>query len=139
MRIFLPYRKATILMPSGPSHNPGQNHLFVVLTDPTINDQDSLNSVLLSGISSIHPSVRYDNSCVLRVGDHVFLRHDSFVFYRHARIEPVDHLIRGVNNGRLIPMEPMRDDVFTRVCAGLLASPDTIPRIKRFYRLADEP
>jgi hypothetical protein len=129
MRPFLPYRKATFLIPSGPPHDPDRKHLFVILTDP---QEDS--DVLLVSLSSLRPALPHDPTCILVAGDHPFVRHDSFVFYRLARIVPVAALRRRVRDGTFIPREPMREEVFSRICQGLLASPHTTPKIKRFYR-----
>src|SRR3990170_5662670 len=34
VKLFVPFRRATLLVPSGPAHDPDQKHLFILLTDP---------------------------------------------------------------------------------------------------------
>lgn len=34
MSLFVPFKRATLLIPSGPVNDPDRKHLFVLLTDP---------------------------------------------------------------------------------------------------------
>ena len=34
MKLFVPCRRAALLVPSGPAHDPDQKHLFILLNDP---------------------------------------------------------------------------------------------------------
>ena len=86
MRLFLPYRKATLLIPSGPDHDPERHHLFVILTDP----QPDSNTVLLVSLSTLRRALPHDATCVIAAGEHPFVRRNSYVFYARARIELVE-------------------------------------------------
>ena len=129
MTMFLPNRKASILVPSGPAHDPDRKHLFIVLSDPVTDEK----VVLLVSISSVKPDRWNDDSCLLYPGDHPFIKKNSFVDYSSARIEPGDKLLRGVKAGKLIPQDPVSDDVFERICAGVMASKRTPRNIKQFF------
>jgi hypothetical protein len=121
MSLFLPYPRGTLLIPSGPSHNPSQRHLFVILTNPSAQpDEEKL--VALAGITSIRANVYYDPACLLFPGDHPFIVQDSYVLYSHARLEDAEALLRGVRDGRLIPHRPIDEPVFARICSGLMTS-----------------
>lgn len=132
MSLFIPLKRTTLLIPSGPAHDLDRKHLFILLTDPAANEL-GVKSVLMVSLSSIKNGIPYDTSCVLSVGDHPFVKKDSFVLYRFARIEEADKVLRGVKAGKLIPLDSMRADVFLRVCNGLKNSKETPEKIKNFY------
>lgn len=134
MKLFVPFRRATLLVPSGPVHDPDQKHLFVVLTDPV----EALNFAgkhsLLVGIASLYPDVPHDPACELHAGDHPFIKHKSFVFYAEARIEISQKLIDGVKRGIFSPQGMLAEDIFARVCHGLTLSRFTAPKVLAFYQ-----
>lgn len=129
MTMFLPNRKATLLVPSGPLHDPDRKHLFIVISGP-VNDEQL---VLLVSISSVKPNLWNDQSCLLFPGDHPFIKRDSFVDYSSSRIEPAEKLAKAVDQGIFVPREPVSQDLFDRICAGVLASRRTPKDIKRFF------
>jgi hypothetical protein len=135
MSLFLPLRRATLLKPSGPARDPNRQHLFVLLTDP-IDTGTGAKAVLMVSLSSVQPGLPYDPACRLYPGDHAFVTRDSFVVYQRARIEEAEKLLRGVNEGRLLPQAPMDSAVFARICKGLEDSRLTPPKVLRFYRAA---
>lgn len=53
--------------------------------------------------------------------------------YRTARIETSETLQRGVAEGILHPRDCLREDCFASACVGILASPQTPRKFKRFY------
>ena len=96
--LYVPYRRATLLVPSGPAHDPDQKHLFVLLTDPAhVQDYEAKQSLLV-GVTTIHAGIPHDSACVLYAGDHAFIKHKSFVYYAEARIENSQKLIDGAAN-----------------------------------------
>lgn len=135
MSVFVPLRRATLLIPSGPLGDPDRKHLFILLTDPAADDSGRL-CVLLVSISSVKPGVPYDGTCILYAGDHPFVKHDSYVVYQKARLEEADKLLRGVKRGLLIPQEPLDGSVFARICRGFTESRMTPIKFVEFYRAA---
>jgi hypothetical protein len=127
--MFLVTRRATVLVPSGTAEQPDLKHLFILLNDPV--NKEKL--VLMVSISTIRPGRFHDTSCLLGVGDHPFIRCDSFVLYAKARIESVKTLEEGVRQQLLLPKDPMDGSVFARICEGLLISRHTPAEIKRFF------
>jgi hypothetical protein len=128
--IFIPVRRATLLIPSGPSNNPNQKHLFILLTDP----QGVDGKLLLVGVSTLRAGLPHDPTCTLYPGDHPFIRNDSYINFRHARIECADKLVRGVRQGLFLQKDTLDSAIFARVCKGLLESRHTIEKIKMFYQ-----
>lgn len=135
MSLFLPLRRATLLVPSGPENDPDRKHLFILLTDPA-DAGAGVKAVLMVSLSSIKSGVPHDPACLLYPGDHPFVKRDSFVVYQKARIEEADKVLRGVKDGKLVPQDPMDSAVFARICKGLEDSRLTPPKLLRFYLAA---
>ena len=88
---------------------------------------------VLVGICSYYN--KCDKACILDKG-HDFIKHKSFVFYAEADIVSADILHKCVKEG-LITYEGLFDeDIFRRICDGLLKSPFTRPRVKNYYKAA---
>lgn len=135
MSLFVPFRRATLLIPSGPANDPNQKHLFILLTDP-VPVPTGGSDVLLVGVTSVRKGLYHDPACLLYPGDHPFLSQDSYVKYQAARIEPAQKLLAGVKCGAFTT-KPMLDGViFARVCHGLTVSQHTTPRALAFYLAA---
>ena len=134
--LFVPYRRAALLVPSGPAHDPNQKHLFILLTDPAqVLDYEDKHSLLV-GVTTIHAAIPHDPACELHPGDHPFIRHRSCVFYAQARIEISQKLIDGVKRGIFAPQGMLVEDLFARVCHGLTLSRSTTPKVLAFYEAA---
>jgi len=63
---------------TGPPHDPGRGHLFIILTDPCANGK-----VLAVPVNSL--TKRSDKTCVLKQGEHARIKHDSFAAYYRAQ------------------------------------------------------
>lgn len=132
MSLFLPLKRATLLIPSGPQSYQDRKHLFVLLTDPHV-DGAGKHCVLMVSLSTVRSGVPHDATCILYAGDHPFVKHDSYVVYLKARLEEADKVLRGVKNGQLVPQDPMDGVVFARICKGLEDSRLTPPNLFTFY------
>lgn len=132
MSLFLPLKRATLLIPSGPQGDQDRKHLFILPTDPHA-DEAGKNCVLMVSLSSVRPGMPHDPTCILYAGDHSFVKHDSYVVYQKARLEEADKVLRGVKNGQLVPQDPMDGAVFARICKGLEDSRLTPAKLLTFY------
>jgi hypothetical protein len=128
--VFLPFPKATLLVVSGTQARPDVRHLFVILTKPL----GDANEVLMVGLSSIHPDVPFDASCTIYSGEHPFVRHETYVRYDRARLEPARKLIDGVRTGVFVPQSPVSDVLYKRICVGLTSSTQASPKVKAHLR-----
>lgn len=135
MSLFLPLKRATLLIPSGPQGDQERKHLFILITDPH-DDEAGTKSVLMVSLSTVKAGIPHDPTCVLYAGDHPFVKHDSYVVYQKARLEDADKVLRGVKNGQLVPHDPMDSAVFARVCKGLEESRLTPAKLLAFYQKA---
>lgn len=139
MGLFLPLRRATLLIPSGPATDLARKHLFILLTDPCPESDGGDKCVLMVSLSSVRPPMPYDSTCILRAGDHPFVKNDSYVVYQRSRIEAANKLLDGVKQGVLIPQQTMDATVFARICKGLEESQLTPAKHLNFYRRATGP
>lgn len=135
MSLFVPLKRATLLVPSGPANDPTRKHLFILLTDPT-DDGSGVKAVLMVSLSSVRSGVPHDPTCILYPGDHPFVKRESFVLYARARIEEAEKLLRGVKEGKLVAHDPMNSDVFARICKGVEESRFTSAKVLKFYQHA---
>ncbi|MBB1163222.1 hypothetical protein [Aquariibacter albus] len=117
-----------MLIPSGPAHDPERKHLHIVLTDPVD------GQVQVVSVSSIPQNNLYDGSCTLFAGEHPFVKHDSWVVYRFARLVKAQLLERKVADGEFIAKPVLDAKVYQFVVDGLLDSPQASPKMKQFLR-----
>jgi hypothetical protein len=122
-----PSAGATLHLPSGPV-----KHLFVVLNDPKIfKNYGNAVCIVLVNLSSVPAVGMFDNTCVLKAGSHPSIIRDSYVFYRHARIEQVRDVIQRIEAGVYSPSEAMPEQLLQQIKAGLLQSPFTKREFKQ--------
>jgi hypothetical protein len=124
-------RKATLLIPSGPIHDPNRKHLHIVVTDP-----NSLGDVLIVCVVSIPPTNIYDPSCTFFPGEHPFIVKDSFIAFRFSRVVKANLLEGKVATGEYVAKTDLDEKRFADVVVGLTESPFTTPKILGFYRAA---
>jgi len=132
MSLFLPLKRATLLIPSGPQGDQDRKHLFILLTDPYADDVGK-NCVLMVSLSTVRPGMPHDPACILYAGDHPFVKHESYVLYQKARLEDADKVLRGVKNGQFVAQNPMDGAVFAGICKGLEDSRLTPSKLRTFY------
>ncbi len=117
MTAWIPRAGATVLMPSGQG-----NHLFVALNDPrTFNGYGPALCMALVNFSSVpNPPALFDPTCVLTAGCHPFVQRESYVYYRHTRIEQERDVQQRLAKGVYIPHEPVGTELLARIKVGLL-------------------
>ena len=125
------HKKGTVLIPSGPSHDPGKLHLQVICTDPDANGRQLLVSVCTK-INNL-----CDAACTLQAHEHPILTKESYVFYRKAEIVQQSALANGVAAKLLFPKEDMNGQTFLRITKGICTSIHTPRKIKRYFGCAE--
>lgn len=125
-------KRATVLIPSGPDHDPDRKHLHIVVTDPT----STTGEVLIVCVVSIPTPMTkgYDPSCTLFPGEHPFVVKDSFIAYRHTRIVSAGVLEEKVASGEYIAKQILGEKQFQYVIAGLHESPYVAPKFLHFFK-----
>lgn len=119
-------KKGTLLIISGPSHDPNRKHLHVICNDP-----DLQGNVLLVSICSV-AAAAHDTTCQLQAHEHRFLNHLSYVYYAKAQIVPVASLENGLAQRLIAAHDDMNGQVFLRVRNGVCHSPHTPRKIKNY-------
>lgn len=94
------------------------SHLFVIISDPT---QDPDHIVTVNFTSS---NQNTDQSCVMEVGEHPFLKWQSCVYYGgQDRLITLAEYKRCLRSGDLLPHKPVSKDLLTRILNGAATSP----------------
>jgi hypothetical protein len=115
----------TFLMPV--PGGPATPHLWIVITQP---DPESRLCAIVS-VTTLRNSK--DQTVILRVGDHPFIRHDSTIFYGDAMIVDARRLDE-IAAGLALVREKCSAATLKLVQDGVIASPFTRPKVLRFCR-----
>ena len=113
---------ATMLIPSGVSGN----HLFVVvLSGKIIGGKECL---VLACLCTIRHS-KYDNTCIIKAGEHPFAVSDSYISYAHCRLDPVSEIIERLDAQTFKARDDhMSPELIERIKSGLAIPGGRTPR-----------
>ncbi|HHW7568795.1 TPA: terminase [Mannheimia haemolytica] len=131
-------RQVTILRPTnyGKEEN-NYKHLYILLTDPCFDGETGKEDMILSvNCSSIKDGKALDETCILKAGTHEFITRDSFIFYRHIRIDSLDEIKANIEAGYFIQKALINDEAYKQILKGVLSSKSVTPRYKRFLKNA---
>ena len=118
---WIPTAGQTFLVPSGTSGN----HLFVILNNPDdFSDYGYGKQLCIVSVNftTLHLNNPHDNACIVNAGEHPFISRDSYVRYRDARLDPVEHVKKMVNSGTWSLQEPASVQLLQKLRLGLQAS-----------------
>ena len=124
---YAPYRKGTVLAPSGPV-----DHLHIVCTNPIYSAEHGCDVILIVNISSVPTSGTYDSACSLNAGEHPFIRHHSYMVYSHAVLWRCPTLINKVGSGEYRTHVDVSEAVMQKIMSGFNASLHTPFKVLRF-------
>ncbi len=123
-----PARGHTLLIPSGTNQDPEKKHLFVLITD-----RCAAGSHMLVSLSTIREGVFHDPACVVDVGEHPFVKAQSFIEYRMARMDTAIHLQRCVDGWTFLPKENVSRELLEKICGGLQVSEHITKSMLNYY------
>ncbi len=123
-------KKGTLLIVSGPKHDPERKHLHVICNDP-----DDDGNVALISVCSV-TGTNHDTTCILQKHEHAFLKHESFVLYARAKIVSESSLRKGVEAKLMVMHDDMNGQAFLRVLKGVCRSSQTPRKVKRYLGCA---
>jgi len=113
-------------------------HIHIVLTDPIPDERDKKSlQVIVVNLTSVYKKgtrkkVRnYDPTVVLTKRDHESIKHDSFVYYKKAKIRTIRYLRK---KGGLPDREDFTGDILQEMINGISDSPNTDIEVREFYR-----
>lgn len=109
-----------LLIPSGPND---YKHLFTILIEPTLVSNMGAKPQLVSvSFTSIRENINYDDACVVQAGEHPFIKQPSYLNYRYARIDSVEHIQNLVTKGTFIEKEPCSQKLLNKIICGAFKS-----------------
>jgi hypothetical protein len=91
-------------------------HLWVILSDPQLDG----DNVLIVNFTSL--DARKETACVLRVGDHTWIQHDTSVNYADAVVTTLAKLLAAKDAGAIILHDPVSFSVLQRIREGAMNS-----------------
>jgi len=105
-----------------------QSHLFVIILDC---EEHTRNTIIVY-VKTVRSS-KVDRTTILNLGDHDFIKHESYIKYRQAQIFSIDDLEQKILEGKAKQMASMKGDVFKRICDGIMKSSFTPVEIREMY------
>lgn len=117
--------KSFLSAPEATAGGDEKRHLRIVITNPDA----ELNQVVVSVTTLKCPSVQ-DCACVLKAGDHHFIKHDSIVDYKRTIIMSSVEIFNGINRGLLIDKQNVEPEVLKRIITAAKQSRYIPPEIK---------
>ena len=102
--------KSFLSAPEKTASGDDKRHLRIVITNPDA----EFNQVVVSVTTLKCPNVQ-DCSCVLRAGDHEFIKHDSIVDYKRTIIMSSVEIFNGINQGILIDKPDVEPEILEQI------------------------
>ena len=103
-----------------------KEHLQVVLTDPDMNEE-------FVTVSICTRQLRMESIVVIKPGDHPFIKNESVVAYRHARIRQLLNVMTALSNGVARSREKVSAVLLARMRAGLSESEFTRNDVRAYF------
>lgn len=104
------------------SHNPAYDtkHLYIIIVMVADDNEAIFVNVTTKKDNN-------DSTCILRVNDHDFIRHDSVINYGDTVKTSISKIQKAVDLNIFIPQNPVSDELLEKILEGALSSPD-LPR-----------
>ena len=93
------------------------DHLFVIISDPSQNP----NQIVTANFTKWKADK--DQSCIVDVREHPFIKVRSCVYYREDRLITLEQYEKLLRSCDLVPNEPVREDLLKRILEGAAISP----------------
>jgi hypothetical protein len=118
----------TFLLP--PPGGPVKTHLWIVITEP----QAESRATVIVNLTTLRAS--RDQTVILGVGDHPFVRHQTAVSYRDALTVDAGRIEALLREGAAIPHQPCSAGLLSLIQDGALASPHMPKKVAAFCKQA---
>lgn len=116
-----------LLVPSGPQGH----HLHIIIFGPANFPGYPKQSCISVSICTIRTGLPFDNTRIVNPGEHEFIKHPSYVAYRHARIDTSAHFEEMVKNGYFYPQTTVVEPLLREIYSGLHESSQTPNYLKQ--------
>lgn len=127
MPVWVPTTGGTLFIASGPDGD----HLFVLVYSRVLDGHGPENQFLLVPFCSVDGARYCDEACIVRAGEHPFIKNVSYLSYRDAQLQTSAHLENLVNKGIYRPHDQVTDELLKKIRTGLTVS----SRTKNFIKL----
>ena len=108
--------------------------MFVLCNDPILYPKLNVEAILSVNITSwTGLSFHDDPTCIINIGDHPFICHKSFVFYREVWVTGAKTIIKNVQELNYEPMGQLDCAVLQRILDGFEVSRRLSCSAKHFY------
>lgn len=114
------------MVPSGPKID--GMHLYVIMTNACAKGEH-----LLISITSVYADKAYDSTCQFFGGEHPQINHHCYAFYKLPERRQVSHIQKCVSGWLFHARDQLSEPHFSRMCAGIAASPFSEPRTVAYY------
>lgn len=106
------------LIPSG-----GKHHLFTIVLGPKpLDGCGPSDQVIVVSVTTLRPDARHDPTCILQAGEHPFITHESYVYYRQPEVYTVDEVDKRVATMGWQGKEPCSPELYAKISDGLRRS-----------------
>lgn len=99
-------------------------HLYIIIS-PIIEERVLFVNVTTKKESS-------DTTCILKKGDHPFIRHDSVINYGDAKDTEVKLIKKAIETKLFALQDPISDALLKRIQQGALTSPAFTPKYLKY-------
>lgn len=89
--------------------------------------------VVMVSATTIREGIPHDAACELQVGEHPFVQHPSYIAYRYARVDQVEHVESMVQSATWKTHEPCSQHLLQRIRDGMQTSKLAPREIKGFF------
>jgi len=104
-------------------------HLHVVLTE---RDEDGCHLVVPVG--STKPGMNYDETCVLQVSEHSFIKTRSVIYYGFTTLARAMHIVQMIERKVYVAQREVTPDLCDRIREGVLDSDFTPRGMQNYYK-----
>jgi hypothetical protein len=87
--------------------------------------------------TTLREGIPHDPACVLKPGDHPFIKHRSFISYRHLRLDADPHVGKMVDSAVWSTHEPGTPELLRRIVDGVCLSKLTPREYKLLFGCFD--
>ena len=98
-------------------------HLWIIISDPNPNNEIVIVNVTTSDLSM-------DNACIIKHGDHPFIKHESVIAYYHALLMSVDKIAEWKSKHYLESWPSVKYPLLKRIQQGAIDSEYTPQKIQ---------
>lgn len=118
----LKLRDTFFLKGTGGVNNPDGAHLMVCIAAHSPTDRAIIIPVVSRHAFS-------DASCILNVGDHPFITHESCAAYDHGQCVSLKEISAQIDSGKIKLQDKISPELLVRFQVGLVKSDETEPRL----------